>query len=121
MKAVLSTNCIVSVDWIGCMQSLTAGVLQGFVRLDVNYGSNENRKSARSYRTGILASRNPPLIQQMLEALVRDGYLKSVVQGCVRRPAGERMSVLCNQARIWILTEKGEKLLAKTNDLSKQP
>ncbi len=38
---------------------------------------------------------SPPLVQQMLEALVRDGYLKSVVQGYGERCPLESECLCC--------------------------
>ena len=63
------------------------------------------------------------LAQQMLETLERDGYLNSVVQGCsipCKRCPLHAACLFRNEPRIWVLAEKGEKLLAKTEELSKQ-
>ena len=80
--------------------------------------------TARSSELAQALGVSPALAQQMLEVLERQGYLNSVVQGCAIPCEGcpvEAECLFCNQPRIWILTEKGEKCLAKMNDMSKQP
>ncbi|MGE5218170.1 MAG: helix-turn-helix domain-containing protein [Chloroflexota bacterium] len=75
------------------------------------------RGTARSSDLAQALGVSPALAQQMLEMLVREGYLNSVVQGCAipcelcpLHPA----CLLTNRPRIWVLTEKGERFLKKT-------
>jgi DNA-binding MarR family transcriptional regulator len=80
--------------------------------------------TARSSELAQALGVSPALTQQMLEVLEREGYLNSVVHGCsipCERCPLHAACMFPNQPRIWVLTEKGEKLLAKAEDLSKQP
>ena len=80
--------------------------------------------TARSSELAQALDVSPALAQQMIEVLERGGYLNSVAQGCsipCERCPLDAACLFLNQPRIWVLTEKGEKFLAKTGHLSKQP
>ncbi|HEY7320377.1 MAG TPA: helix-turn-helix domain-containing protein [Candidatus Binatia bacterium] len=85
-------------------------MLRELLRLTAGMGTARTTELAQAL--GV----NRALAQQMLETLEREGYLKSVVQGCAlpcESCPQEVECLFCNQPRIWILTEKGQKLLAK--------
>jgi predicted ArsR family transcriptional regulator len=62
------------------------------------------------------------LMQNMLEDLTRQGYLKTVADECPISCDACRLHTAClfpGRARIWILSSKGERLLARReNDQS---
>jgi hypothetical protein len=56
------------------------------------------------------------LMGNMLEELARQGYLKTIVVGCSASCERCPMITSCQfrrQARIWMLSQKGERLLAR--------
>jgi DNA-binding transcriptional MocR family regulator len=91
-------------------------MLRKLLRLAAGMGTA--RRSELAQALGVSLA----LAEQMLETLERQGYFKSVVQGCAIPCEGCPLQAEClfyNQPRIWILTDKSEKLLAKTSDLSR--
>jgi predicted ArsR family transcriptional regulator len=74
--------------------------------------------TARSSELAQALGVSPEIAQQMLDVLERAGYLNSVVHGCsipCQRCPLHMACLFRNGPRIWVLTEKGEKLLAKNN------
>jgi hypothetical protein len=93
-------------------------MLRKLLRLAAGLGT------ARSSELAQALGVSPGLAQQMLDVLERGSYLNSVVPGCsipCERCPVRAACLFRNQPRIWVLTEKSEKFLAKTNDPSKQP
>lgn len=92
-------------------------MLRKLLRLAVGMGT------ARSSELAQALGVSPALAQQMLMVLERQGYLNSVVQDCSIPCEGCPLEAQClfgNQHRIWMLTKKGEKLLAKMKELLEQ-
>jgi DNA-binding transcriptional MocR family regulator len=59
------------------------------------------------------------LMENMLDELTRQGYLKAVVGGCsvpCERCPTHTACLFRGQARIWALSPKGERLLAKREE-----
>lgn len=88
-------------------------MLVTLLRIVVSKGTERSAELARSL--GV----SHALTVNMLDELTRQGYLKVIIGGysvpCERCP----MHTACRfgrQARIWALSEKGEKLLAKRGD-----
>jgi hypothetical protein len=58
-------------------------------------------------------------MQNMLEELARKGYLTTVIERCAvacERCPTHRACLYHRQARIWMLSAKGESLLARRNE-----
>ena len=86
-------------------------MIRKLLRLAVALGT------ARSAELGQALGVSPALARQMLEVLERAGYLNSVAQSCsvpCQRCPARTLCIFSNGPRIWVLSEKGEKLLAKT-------
>jgi hypothetical protein len=57
---------------------------------------------------------NPSRIREMLGELVRLGYLREIAPGCADACEGCSLRPVCllaGQARVWVLTAKGERFL----------
>lgn len=75
--------------------------------------------TARSDELAQALGVSPEIAQQMLDLLEREGYLNSVVQGCsvpCERCPLHPACLFSNEARIWVLTEKGERLLVTPSE-----
>ena len=91
-------------------------MLRKLLRLAASMGTARTSEIADSL--GV----SPALAEQLLEELTRKGYLEPVVEGCSVPCERCPLSVAClfrNQAHIWVLTKKGEQLLARTTQISK--
>jgi len=87
-------------------------MIRKLLQLAVAMGTARSSELAQALGVG------PEIAQQMLEVLEREGYLHSDVQGCsipCQRCPLHAACLFCNGPRIWVLTEKSEKLLAKNN------
>jgi len=68
------------------------------------------RGTARSTELASELGVSPVLVQEMLEELVQQGYLESVVPGCTKSCKRCPLRTACHfrrQPRIWALTSKG--------------
>jgi predicted ArsR family transcriptional regulator len=84
--------------------------LEQLLRLAAGRGTAQTAELARDLEV------TPALVRQMLEELTRQGYLETVVAGCSTPCERCPLHAAClyrNQPRIWILTRKGEKWLAR--------
>ncbi len=90
-------------------------MLRKLLRLATSMGTARTSEIAHSL--GV----SPALAEQLLEDLTRKGYLESVVEGCsvpCERCPLQAACLFRNQARLWVLTRKGEQLLARTTQIS---
>lgn len=65
---------------------------------------------------------SPALLGDMLDALTRQGYLKGIPAGCsvACEACPWHSGCLCERnARVWALTQKGERLLARHNPVAR--
>ena len=88
-------------------------VLEILLRIVASKGTECSAELAR--RLGV----SHALTENMLDELTRQGYLKAVVGECSIPCERCPMHAAClfdRQARIWALSRKGERLLAKRGD-----
>lgn len=84
-------------------------MLKELLRLAVRDGTQRPAQLARELEI------TPELATEMLEQLECQGYLQAVVPGCSTPCEGCPDDTLClirNNPRVWIVTEKGERLLS---------
>ena len=85
-------------------------MLETLLRIVASKGTECSAELAR--RLGV----SHALMENMLEELTRQGYLRAVVEGCSTPCERCPLHTACRfqrQARIWTLTPRGESLLAK--------
>lgn len=88
-------------------------MLETILRIVASKGTECSSELAR--RLGV----SHTLMENMLDELMRQGYLKAVVADCSIPCERCPMHTAClfgKQARIWALSPKGERLLAKREE-----
>ena len=88
-------------------------MLEELLRLVASKGTECSSELAR--RLGV----SHALLENMIDELTRQGYLKAVVGGCSVPCARCPLHTAClfrGHARIWALGPKGERLLAKREE-----